>query len=254
MTGCAMSAVLLIQRALVERLAFHSEQQNAKWGTLKFGVLFVFAYAFLLRLPSEALPVITCTKESAGESQSTVYFDEDEGCVVLHLKSRKNRRQGSVLRRTCWCRVRVRRSMSCLHDSLLKQASRATCPVHVVGTVIKKLGPGKQMFKGVTANAALSKLRIMLCELGVAKAVEYGTHDLRRGHAMDLQAAGSSGLCLVLQSKHSAVASGAPLYQILQAGEWSSPAFLSYLDINSLEAQAVLQAHVDESGSDTETE
>ena len=144
--------------------------------------------------------------------------------------------------------------MSCLHDSLLKQASRATCPVHVVGTVIKKLGPGKQMFKGVTANAALSKLRIMLCELGVAKAVEYGTHDLRRGHAMDLQAAGSSGLCLVLQSKHSAVASGAPLYQILQAGEWSSPAFLSYLDINSLEAQAVLQAHVDESGSDTETE
>ena len=63
MTGCAMSAVLLIQRALVERLAFHSEQQNAKWGTLKFGVLFVFAYAFLLRLPSEALPVITCTKE-----------------------------------------------------------------------------------------------------------------------------------------------------------------------------------------------
>ena len=85
--------------------------------------------------------------------------------------------------------------MSCLHDSLLKQASRATCPVHVVGTVIKKLGPGKPMFRGVTANAALSKLRIMLSEIGVAEAVEYGTHDLRRGHAMDLQAAGNSGLC-----------------------------------------------------------
>ena len=46
----------------------HSEQQNSKWGTLNFGVLFVFAYAFLLWLPSEALPVITCTKQSAGES------------------------------------------------------------------------------------------------------------------------------------------------------------------------------------------
>ena len=40
---------------------------------------------------------------------------------------------------------------------------------------------------------------------------------------------------------------GASLYEILKAGEWSSPAFLSYLDLHSLEKDAVIQAHVDES-------
>ena len=34
---------------------------------------------------------------------------------------------------------------------------------------------------------------------------------------------------------------------ILLAGQWSSPAFLQYLDTATLEADAVLQAHLDES-------
>ena len=38
------------------------------------------------------------------------------------------------------------------------------------------------------------------------------THDWRRGHARDLQRG------------------GARLWEILQAGDWKSPAFLSYLD------------------------
>ena len=55
---------------------------------------------------------------------------------------------------------------------------------------------------------------------------------IRRGHADDLRA------------------SGATLYEILTAGQWRSPAFLTYLDIHTLEADAVLQAHMDESSSD----
>ena len=43
---------------------------------------------------------------------------------------------------------------------------------------------------------------------------------------------------------------GAPLWKILEAGEWRSPAFLTYLDINRLEADVVVQAHLDESDSD----
>ena len=43
---------------------------------------------------------------------------------------------------------------------------------------------------------------------------------------------------------------GAPLWKILEAGAWRSPAFLAYLDINRLEADLVVQAHVDESDSD----
>ena len=34
------------------------------------------------------------------------------------------------------------------------------------------------------------------------------------------------------------------------AGQWSSPAFLQYLDSATLEADAVLQAHLDESSGE----
>ena len=40
---------------------------------------------------------------------------------------------------------------------------------------------------------------------------------------------------------------GAPLLEILRAGEWSSPAFLQYLDLEKLDTDLVTQAHVEES-------
>ena len=55
---------------------------------------------------------------------------------------------------------------------------------------------------------------------------------LRRGHARDLQIR------------------GAGLAEILDAGQWPSPAFLKYLDVHALEASAVLEAHMDESSDD----
>ena len=43
---------------------------------------------------------------------------------------------------------------------------------------------------------------------------------------------------------------GAPLWEILAAGEWRSPAFMSYIDMHALDTQLVVQAHVDEESSD----
>ena len=43
---------------------------------------------------------------------------------------------------------------------------------------------------------------------------------------------------------------GRGLYKILSAGEWNSPAFMPYLDVEELEHGAVLEAHLDESSSD----
>jgi hypothetical protein len=48
--------------------------------------------------------------------------------------------------------------------------------------------------------------------LKVLQAASYGTHDIRRGHAKDLQM------------------SGASLAETLAAGQWRSPAFMKYLD------------------------
>ena len=85
------------------------------------------------------------------------------------------------------------------------------------------------MLAGVTAGRALFVLRTMLAILGVPDAMKYRTHDFRRGHAKDLQM------------------SGAPLYTILVAGEWWSPAFLEYIAMHRLETDLVIQAHLEES-------
>ena len=53
-----------------------------------------------------------------------------------------------------------------------------------------------------------------------------------------------SGVCVV------AFVRGAPLGEILEAGEWSSPAFLKYLDLHRLDAELVVQAHAGESDSE----
>ena len=92
---------------------------------------------------------------------------------------------------------------------------------------------GAQPFRYMSATEAVRCLRARLMGLGVAAAAEHRTHDFRREHARDLQA------------------SKRPLVEILQAGEWRSPAFLAYLDRHAHESEAVLHAHLDES-SDSE--
>ena len=104
--------------------------------------------------------------------------------------------------------------------------------MHRLGPILEGCKPGERLFKGISPAAAMAVLRTLLRELNVTDPGDYRTHDFRRGHALDLQL------------------SGAPLYVILAAGEWSSPAFLKYLDANRLETEAVVQAHVDDSGSD----
>jgi len=114
---------------------------------------------------------------------------------------------------------------------LVQECSR-TCPVHVVGKLVSSAVHGAALFGGITPAGALEALRHMLAAIGVEHAAKYRTHDLRRGHALDLQC------------------SGAPLWEILEAGEWTSPAFMKYLDLHRLDAELVIQGHAVESESD----
>lgn len=59
-------------------------------------------------------------------------------------------------------------------------------------------------------------------------------------------------MCSLNESCGAAHSPGAPLWKILEAGQWRSPAFLKYLDMNSLDTELVAQAHCDESDSDDE--
>ncbi len=84
---------------------------------------------------------------------------------------------------------------------------------------------GARPFAAINKARALADLRAMLKAIGVAEAECFRTHDVRRGHAEDL------------------LESGAPLVEILRAGEWRSAAFANYIDDDKLEAGAVLDAH-----------
>ena len=97
-------------------------------------MLFLISYIFLLRLPSEALPI-------AVEAGACAISAQDVN-IVLSLRRHKNQPGGSKLIRGCWCR-----------------ASKDTCPVHVVGRFCRSAGAGTQLFRGISASAALKVLR-----------------------------------------------------------------------------------------------
>ena len=145
------------------------------------------------------------TRIRALSGQAVIQVETDR--ITLRLKCRKNKQHGSVLQRYCWCK-------GCKH----------TCPVHVLGPFFRSYSTGVPIFEDFTQASALQDLRELLAILGIADAGKYRCHDLRRGHARDMQASRS------------------PLYKILEAGEWASAAFMTYLDRVKLEADAVLSA------------
>ena len=111
-----------------------------------YGMLYLAAYAFLLRLPSEALPMRSASPESP-DGQSVLRSEGDR--VVLTLARRKNRPHQTQLVRTCWCRE-----------------SRTTCPVHRLGPWLGSTPAGGALFPDITAARALGKLRDVLWLLG----------------------------------------------------------------------------------------
>lgn len=202
---------LFIQLPVVRRLLDLGDKAS-QWRL--HAMLFLTSYVFLLRVPSEALPIVLGGVGSEhGKLQSVIELLPDQ--IVLHLARRKNRPQGSVLSRKCWC-------SSC----------KRTCPIHVLAVFLGQFDAGAQPFANISRGSALAGLKAMMSALRIPKAGSYRTHDFRRGHTKDLAESGSS------------------LAEILRAGEWSSPAFLHYLNVDELEDGAVIEAHLAESSED----
>ena len=165
--------------------------------THSVAMLWLTAYTWLLRLPSEALPLCVGSPDTqdAGHKQTLVWREGDVVC--LRLLRRKNRPQGSgTMRRLCTC-----------------VGNKHTCVVHMLWDQFLGLMPiGTVPWHGISASEALLRLRRVLQHLRVPNAKSYRTQDLRRGHAEDMRQSGS------------------PLSDILKAGQWKSSAFLKYLD------------------------
>ena len=164
-------------------------------------------------MPSEALPMVKgCGGDDHGE-HSVIYMGTN--VIYLKLKTRKNRPHGSLLKRSCWC-----------------AQNKNTCPVCVLKDYLGTLGKFCPLFPNFTPGSVRIALRNRLKKIGIPNADEYRAHDFRRGHADDLRRAGKT------------------LREILQAGEWKSPAFLQYLDLERMEHDVVFDAHVNESSGD----
>ena len=140
---------------------------NTESALIPFGMLCLFAYAFLLRVPSEALPV------TAGGSGHSVLVRCGD-MLILTLTRRNNKPEGSMMERGCWCKE-----------------CKETCPLHVLGPFLAKFPPGCRVFGDVTPASTLNTLRRVMAKMNAPRAAEYRTHDLRRGHAKDLQTSGS---------------------------------------------------------------
>ena len=82
---------------VVERM-LEWAKENRGYNT--FVALFAISYIFLLRLPSEALPMRIGPVDD-DSSQSVLEYRDDK--LVLNLKRRKNRPLGGTLTRDCWC-------------------------------------------------------------------------------------------------------------------------------------------------------
>ena len=67
--------------------------------------------------------------------------------------------------------------------------------MHILGPIVTRVPAGTRLFPKLSPAGALAALRTILVGLEVEKAECYRTHDLRRGHALDLQL---SGLLLLL--------------------------------------------------------
>ena len=81
---------LFITRVMVEEIMNHCRDAPH---LVPYSMLFLTTYCFLLRLPSEALPIKLC--------EDSLCIQDDT--LVLRLPRRKNKPSGSRLVRTCWC-------------------------------------------------------------------------------------------------------------------------------------------------------
>ena len=102
-------------------------------------LLFVFAYQFLLRVPSEALPVVAGASQSDPKQQAALWKDTENQALVLTLATRKNKPQGSKITRKCSC-----------------SASTSTCAYHMIGPLLDAKPLGERLWPDVSVTGPRS--------------------------------------------------------------------------------------------------
>ena len=196
---------------LVQRAKAEGEEEQA--------ALYALSANFLPRLRDELLPLRMDDLESHSmvEIVQCGAAGEELPALRISLLSRKNAPGGAQLTRRCLCSG--------------KSSPHVLCPVHSFLQYFHVTGRKRTGRCFSTSYDAFTKVfRRHLATIGVRNPSEYSSKAFRRGTAMEL------------------LKQGGRLGDILEAGQWRSPAFLQYMlraDIDELAVFDMIVAQED---------
>ena len=186
------------------------------WENSEIKMCCFFSFIFMLRMGSEALPLIRANWDHNVNARSPQSDKAVVGLVkadnadflCLKLNRRKNMRDGTIMRRTCTCNPK-------------KNTFDKFCPVHILWPAVKKRVPrGKLLFPSLKTGSLNRDLRNLFNTSGLPNASHLSSHAFRKGGAQEI------------------IDKGGSLGQLLTAGGWSSAAFLTYISTEKAEDAA----------------
>ena len=161
------------------------------------------------RVQSECTPLEVgqpCDASSHEFGRHSAVRLDTSSAACLRLRVRKNKPQGSFLKRPCTCHI----------------SGRQFCLPHRLQPLLSCKGRGTRVWTSTSASFLVS-VRKLLTALEIEAPEVYTLKMFRSGHATTLAEEGKT------------------LGHILQAGEWRSAAFLSYLDEDVVDAAQIVE-------------
>ena len=156
-----------VKRAVTSKQVHPMITEAVQSDDLQVAALMAVARLFLLRVPSEGLPL----QWSGEHSQITL----TETVAKIQLAKRKNSRGPVLLTRKCCCAT----------------SGRRLCAVHWLHIMKKDATDDGKVFQ-VTKNEFGRKIKLYAQRAGVPEASRVGTHAFRRGMAQDIIDQGGS--------------------------------------------------------------
>ena len=196
----------------------------------EFALLAYITFLFMMRLPSEALPLRRALADESllsdepPSSKAVIGLRDFDGHqrLILKLSHRKNERNCFTAMRPCFCSA----------NALLP---RHNCPIRIFwAQVLRTTHPGPPLFPTLGNKNINRRLRAIFARLGIPGAERYSTHCFRRGAAN-----------AILQS-------GSTLAEIMRTAGWKSNAFRVYLNIQKAEECSMRAVLVEESSSSSD--
>ena len=209
--GGPSGAKRILDKSLFQKLVQAADEA----GMEELAVFCLVAWEFLLRVQSECIPLQVGAQKDGRflpPSRHSGLWVEGWTSVVLKLRLRKNRPQGSLLKRPCTCAL----------------AGPRLCLLHRLSAFLRGKAYGEAVWS-FTAHSGLVAIRRLLTSLKVANPEDFTFKMFRAGHATALAADGKS------------------LGHILAAGEWKSTAVLSYIDEDAVDAAVFIDVMLAES-------